>query len=268
MAAPRGHRKNFLINCYPMKKLFLLFSLLLTAYINMPALQSLKNETIKYRIMYKWGLINKQAGTASIILRDQGDRYFSQLVGHSAPWADKFFMVRDTLNGIMDKKDYRPHFYEKIAHEGDDHKHDTVRFTYKDNTVIGESTRKVVKKGEEKPIQKLTLEAEGTTVDMLSSFYLMRTLPYEKWQPGHGETVTIFSGKQKETLTFKYKGIEIVQIDNKRYQCYHVTFVFTGKGGKKTSDNMDAWITTGSQRVPVKLEGKLPVGKVRCEIIN
>ncbi len=249
-----------------MKKLFALFCLILSAYISMSALQPLKNETIKYRIMYKWGMINKQAGSATIILRDQGDRYYSQLVGHSAPWADKFFMVRDTLNGVMDKENYRPRFYEKIAHEGDDHKHDTVRFTYEDDEVIGTCSRKVTKKGVKKPDQNLTLTSTGTTVDMLSSFYFMRDLPFDKWKPGHKEKVTIFSGKQKESLTFEYKGIEIVQIGDKRYQCFHVTFVFTGKGGKKTSDNMDAWITTGRQRVPVQLEGKLPVGKVRCEI--
>lgn len=218
--------------------------------------------------MYKWGMINKQAGTATITLRDQGDRYISQLVGHSAPWADKFFMVRDTLNGVMDKQGYKPHFYEKIAHEGDDHKHDIVRFIYNGKSVTGECTRKVVKKGQPKPDRNITLTAEGKTVDMLSSFYFMRTLPFEKWKPGQKQSVTIFSGKQKETLSFEYKGIEVVQIDNKRYQCFHVTFIFTGKGGKKTSDNMDAWITTGSQRTPVQLEGKLPVGKVKCEIIN
>ncbi len=27
---------------------------------------------------------------------------------------------------------------------------------------------------------------------------------------------------------------------------------------------MDAWISTSHDRIPVKLEGKLPVGKVRC----
>ena len=96
--------------------------------------------------MYKWGMINKQAGTATITLRDQGDRYVSQLVGHSAPWADKFFMVRDTLNGVMDKQGYKPHFYEKIAHEGDDHKHDIVRFTYDGNSVTVNVPEKPLKR--------------------------------------------------------------------------------------------------------------------------
>ena len=227
-----------------------------------------RNETLQYRVMYKWGLINKQAGTAYLTIKENGDRYEAQLIAHSQPWADKFYCVRDTLNGIILKDGLKPLFYEKISHEGSEDKHDTVKFSYEGNSVVGHTTRKAVKKGEVKRDDSMVLMAEGATVDMLSSFYVMRSLPFEKWKTGHKETLTIFSGKSKETLTFQYHGIERVQIDEKHYQCYHITFIFTSKDGKKSSDDMDAWITTGNTRTPVLLEGKLPVGKVKCEIIN
>jgi len=251
-----------------MKKLILaIIGIILPAVMCM-GVNRQSGESIRYRVMYKWGLINKQAGHATISLRDGGTYYTAQLIGHSEPWADKFFTVRDTLNGTMHKQDMRPAFYEKKAHEGSEDKHDTVKFVYgSDGSVTGYCTRRVVKKGELKADQKQTLHATGTTVDMLSSFYYMRNLPFQKWQKGHKEAINIFSGKRKETLTFEYGGIEVVQVGDKRYQCFHVTFKFTGEGGKKTSDNMDAWITTDSRRIPVQLEGKLPVGKVKCEII-
>lgn len=224
-------------------------------------------ESLKYRVMYKWGLINKQAGSATITLAPKGNIYSAQLTAASEPWADKFFMVRDTLNGTMDKLTLAPIFYEKIAHEGGDDKHDTVKFSYSGNNVKGECTRIEYKKGELRKDEKRVLEATGPTVDMLASFYYMRNLPFTQWKAGHKETITIFSGKQKESLTFWYRGIEPVMVNDTRYQCYHVTFIFTGKGGKTTSDNMDAWITTTADRIPVLLEGKLPVGKVKCELV-
>lgn len=227
-----------------------------------------KNETLRYRVMYKWGLINKQAGHASLSIKEDGNQYIAQLVAHSEPWADKIYCVRDTLNGIMMKDGLKSVFYEKISHEGSEDKHDTVKFSYNEKTVTGHTTRKVVKKGELKHDDQQILVAEGVTVDMLSSFYVMRSLPFEKWEPGHKEVITIFSGKTKETLTFEYKGIERAQVGERHYQCFHITFLFTGKGGKKTSDNMDAWITTTSSRLPVLMEGKLPVGKVKCELID
>lgn len=112
------------------------------------------------------------------------------------------------------------------------------------------------------------LQAEGATVDMMSSFYHMRSLPFDRWKKGHTVTLNIFSGKQKELLTFKYHGVEMVEVNGKNYPCYHITFIFTGKNKKKTSDNMDAWITANTKRIPMRLEGKLPVGKVQCELVT
>lgn len=253
-----------------MKKLTLILIALITGVAQLCATNRHmpSTETVRYRVMYKWGLINKQAGSAVISLRETGPNFTATLTAHSEPWADKIFMVRDTLIGTMDKATLRPVFYEKIAHEGNEDKHDTVRFRFSGDDVTGECTRRVVKKGQLKVDVTHTLTATGKTVDMLSSFYYMRSLPFETWHKGQGDTVTIFSGKQKESLTLKYHGIEVVQVGDKRYQCFHITFVFTGNGGKKTSDDMDAWITTDSRRLPVQLEGKLPVGKVKCEIVQ
>lgn len=222
------------------------------------------DESLDYKVKYKWGLINKQAGHATLTLKNVGDEYIVQLTAASEPWADKFFEVRDTLNGVFSRPDFRSKFYEKIAHEGGEYKHDTVRFGYIGSKVTGDCTRKVVKKGVERVNNQLSLEAEGTTVDMLGAYYYMRSIPYEKWKPGQSETITIFSGKRKEDLTIKYHGIEDAKADKKTYRCYHITFIFTSDGGKKTSDDMDAWISADSRRIPIRLEGKLPVGKVHC----
>ncbi len=248
-----------------MKRLILLLfaAMAIGAYAN----HTFTDETVRYKVMYKWGLINKQAGTATITLRDRGDHYSAQLTARSEPWADRFYSVRDTLNGLIMKDGFRPTFYEKIAHEGGELKHDIVRFSYSGSQVTGMCSRRVVKKGKETVNKKLTLQSSGTTVDMLSSFYYMRALPFDKWSKGQQHTITIFSGKRKEALTLKYHGIETVKVEGKSYQCYHITFIFTGDGGKKTSDDMDAWITTDSRRTAVQLEGKLPVGKVRCILI-
>ena len=35
------------------------------------------------------------------------------------------------------------------------------------------------------------------------------------------------------------------------YPAYHVTFLFTTKGGRQSSDSMDAWIATGPWRIPL-----------------
>lgn len=230
-----------------------------------PVRADFKNESLSYRVMYKWGLVNKQAGTATLTARNSGSQLITKLTAKSESWADHFYCVRDTLLGSITRENFRPLYYEKIAHEGSDNKHDRVDYKYPGAKVLGYCTRRAWDKdGELIRNEKRTLDAYGTTVDMLSAFYYMRALPYETWQKNHVVTINIYSGKQKELLTIKYLGEQNVKIDKKTIKCYHITFLFTSDGRTKTSDDMDAWIATDSQRIPVKLEGKLKVGKVQC----
>lgn len=223
------------------------------------------DESLNYKVMFKWGLVHKQAGRATLSIRTVSDRYHAKLTARSESWADRFFRVRDTLEGQIIRETFRPVLYKKLAHEGDEYKRDVVRYVYSGNRIIGECTRKKWdKKGTLKVNEERTLEANGTTVDMLSSFYYMRGLPYEDWEPGHVVALNIYSGKRKELLTIKYLGIATIETNKKKYQTYHIQFTFTGEGKKKTSDDMDAWISTGEARIPIKLEGKLKVGKVQC----
>lgn len=238
--------------------------MVLVSFNTVTAVTHFSDETLNYKVNYKWGLIHKQAGHATLTLKNVGDDYIIQLTAASEPWADKIYQVRDTLNGIIQRADFRPKFYEKIAHEGDEDKHDTVTFGYSGGKVTGACSRVKYRKGKERVNQKLMLEAEGTTVDMLSAYYYMRSIDYDKWSNGDSEEITIFSGKRKEILTIKYHGIEEAKADKKTFRCYHITFIFTSDGGKKTSDDMDAWISADSRRIPIRLEGKLPVGKVHC----
>lgn len=222
-------------------------------------------ETLHYKVMFKWGLINKQAGTAMLSLEKNPAGYSAQLTASSDPWADKFYKVRDTLNGSMTARDMLPLIYEKIANEGNERKHDVVKYNYGNlPAVTAACTRVVFKKGELHLQDSRELEAEGEVVDMLSSFYYMRNLPYEQWTPGYKKTLTIFSGKQKEVLTIRYDGRKLLNFEGDNVDTYHITFLFTSKGGTKTSDSMEAWISADSRRIPLRMEGKLPVGKVHC----
>ncbi len=225
----------------------------------------LKAEKLHYKVMFRWGLINKKAGEATLSLNHGADTYEAQLTARSEPWADRIYRVRDTLNGRMTYADFAPLFYEKIANESSDRKHDVVNYDYSHpGKTIANCTRKVWKKGVKKVDEIRKMESDRLALDMLTSFYFMRTLPFENWTKGHVEIADIFSGKQKEMLSIVYQGKQDIELDGQSHSTYHITFKFTSKGGAKTSDDMEAWIAAGSSRIPLKLEGKLPVGKVHC----
>ena len=52
--------------------------------------------------------------------------------------------------------------------------------------------------------------------------------------------------------------------DNSKRQAHCITFRFTQKGGKQSSDNITVWMSTDDSRIPLLLVGKLPVGEVKC----
>lgn len=228
---------------------------------------NIASENLKYRVMYKWGLINKRAGTVTLSTR-QGDEgtFHSTLIGHSAKWADRFFSVRDTLNGTIVADGIHPTFYEKISHEGGEYKHDIITYErHPGGVVIAHCDRyRQKKKSSEVEFSEKELEATGYTVDMLSAFYHMRYMDFPAMTPGEHKTMNIFSGQRKEILKITYQGIETIKLDKESYECYHITFSFTSDGKKKSSDDLQAWIETGAGRIPVKMEGKLPVGSVKC----
>jgi len=226
----------------------------------------LPDEELDYKVLYKWGLIQKQAGKAVLRLRGNKDHYVATLVGHSLPWADRFYKLRDTLRTTMNAADMLPSRYERIAHEKGKYAHDVVEITRMNNIFIGNATRK--RRGAEKNAEMkyatTELKAEGATVDLLSAFYYLRSLNFPEFKPGHQLTVNIFSGKQKEILKITYKGQERVKIDDDNHIAYHVVFTFTSDGRKKSSSNINAWISADTRRIPLKLEGSLPIGKVQC----
>lgn len=244
-------------------KRYLIFALAIIGSLTIIRANEFNDETLKYKVMFKWGLINKHAGDVVIDLKNDNGYYHSQLAARSASWADKFYRVRDTLRCQVQIDGFKPMRYEKIAHEDKDFKHDVVTYSRNGDTIWGHCTRYETRNGKVRKDEQRTLEALGTTVDMLSVFYYMRNLPFQDWQPNHKLSMNIFSGKRKELLTFRYQGIEKVKCDDVTYNTYKITFIFTSNDGSKTSEDMYAWIDTAT-RVPIKLEGKLPVGSVKC----
>lgn len=189
-------------------------------------------ERLTYNIMYKWGLINKKPAR----LRWQHQVWVPQafkstLTAASAPWADHIYHVRDTLLGTIDTSTLMPSRYERIAHEGGRFSHDILDYSRSGNTTTAKARVWRKKRKSRWTTTSALHQAEGPTLDMLSSFYFMRSIDYAKMKAGN-PSLNIFSGKKKEFLTIHYRGLTDVKLDKERFPAYHITFTFTQEGGK------------------------------------
>lgn len=226
------------------------------------------DETLKYVVSYKWGLIHKDAGEATVTLRKNGKMYDIKLVAHSKPWADRIYRVRDTLITRMRVSDFKPTYYVKRMHEKDKHDIDEVHYSYSGSTVTGNVIRHR-NRASGKTVTKTTLTANGPVYDFLSIFYYLRRLDYSNMNKYTSYIATVFSGDKKETVKIKCLGISTIKLRYKsNCQAYHLKFNFTQKGGKKSSDDIDCWISTDPSHTPISIVGKLPVGEVRVNLVS
>ncbi len=217
------------------------------------------SETLNFDIVYQWGIVWKHAGDASVTMRKTSNGYFAQLVGKTRSWADKVYPTRDTLKCTMNRK-MQPLKYEKLTHEKNYYARDVVNFSYNYSHTSATCVR--YRKG--KDPATINLSAKCQAYDMLSVFYMLRELDYDNLTVDKPITTIIFSGKRKEQLTIRYKGREKVKMRNgTKREAYHIVFKFTQEGGKKSSDDIDAWMSTDARRIPLLMTGRLPVGSVK-----
>lgn len=250
------------------RHLFLVLLAIVSIILPQRAAATFQDETLRYVISYKWGMVHKDAGDAVLSLRNNGGNYKIGLTAKTKPWADRYFQVRDTLLATVKVAGLKPVSYTKITHEGGKYAKDYISYSYSGRQVTAKCNRLKVKKGNRKTSNK-TFTATGQAFDMLSVFYYIRSLDFEKMKNGIMYRTTIFSGSQSETIQIKCLGKKQIKLRDKRsVLAWHLRFNFTSDGKKKSSADMDTWISTDSRHVPLLLEGSLPVGKIKCYYIG
>lgn len=249
-------------------KIYIALLCVIFSNLGATAEKNFSDETLHYVITYKWGLITKDSGDATLSLKNRGSNYYIKLTGKTKPWADGMFQVRDTLISVMDKSKFRPLSYTKVAHEGGKYAKDIIEYTYSGNNVNGKAIKYREKKGKTKT-ENIVLSATGDTFDMLSVFYWIRTIDPATLPIGQKVTATLFSGIHEETVKIWKVGEKTIKMrDGSKREAWHIRFTFTSKGGKKTSDDIDAWLSKDSKHIPLEIKGSLPLGHVCAYLIN
>ncbi len=243
-----------------LKRLYILYIAVFIGVISLNA-QNFIHESLNYQIIYHWGLVWKHAANARIEIKDnQKGQYDARLYARTLSWVDKVYKVRDTLYSTIDKKHFVPIKYVKATHEKGHVGWDIVTFSQKDGGTFGACLRKRPGKQD----FSINLHTEGNAYDMLSVFYMLRTIDMQVLKNKGATNTTVFSGKRKERLDIKYVGEERIKLrDESWHNAFHIKFCFTEEGKSKSSDDIDTWISADKAKVPLMLRGCLPIGEVR-----
>lgn len=222
-------------------------------------------ENLNYEIVYHWGMIWKTAATANLSANSHGGNYHIKLVARTTSFADKFYKVRDTLCSVVDKNGFRPLSYMKNTNEGDWQGQDVIKYSYKNEQTIANTT--LYRKGKD-PVKKV-FNAETQAYDFLTIFYAIRSLNYEEMPKNKTYMTYVISGKRKERLYIRMDGKEFVKMrDGKKKEAWKLIFNFTDGSNTKSSDDIYLWVTCDGNHEPLLLLGKIKIGEIRCYLVG
>lgn len=202
-------------------------------------------ETLKYSV--KYGFINagKLTLTAkdTIIGKDTLLLLSSSL--NSNPALKIFFTVNDTLKALVQKRGFKPLFFERHIHETNYEKHEKVKFDYASSKIIYDD-------GSEYPL------IEGV-FDLLSVYYYFRML---KLRPKDRFEIFILSGRKIEAYTIQVEEAHKIKTPLGEFEC--IKIIPRPKNKSKSPNLMTAYLTKDEKKLPVLLHMQLPLGYLKA----
>jgi len=168
-----------------------------------------------------------------------------------AKW-DKFFKIRDLYESYVDPITLKPSLYKRSIDEGGWTKKE--KYVFKGNTVTSTSKRKNA------PETTNTFTIGGSTQDVVSIMYKLRTMDLSKMKAGQSQAFTIVFDEKQVPVTVKLLGMETVSAGNLgSINCYKLSI-----GAKtdvlKGKDKNLIYLTANAKKVPVLMKFSIPVG--------
>jgi hypothetical protein len=169
--------------------------------------------------------------------------------GRTAPFFDWFFKVRDVYETFIDTNTLLPLVFKRAVNEGGHLINQRYQFNHLDSKVITQDSSFFI------PIN---------TQDMLSAFFLARTLKKESIINGQPFYIPIFMDDENYFLEIKYLKNEIIKTKWGEVDC--MVFKPTMQEGRVFEDGeeMKIWITDDKNHLLLRVETKIWTGLIKA----
>ena len=214
-----------------------------------------RGEKLNYRIHY--GFID--AVNASIEVTSENKQFAGRNTFHvvgtgkSRGTFDFFFKVRDRYESYIDEEALIPWFFGRRIDEGG--------YKMSQDYVFNHAQRKVTNHG-------LTYDVWEYTQDMISGFFLARTMNLGGYPEGHVFSVPTIVDGEMYNLQIKFKGRDIVKTDFGKITCLKfVPILQKGRIFKKEEDLM-VWLTDDKNHIPIRAKAEILFGSLKVDLIS
>lgn len=210
-------------------------------------------EELEYTVRY--GFITGGRGHFSVTDTTIDNRDVSHVVcrGVTTGVPDLFFKVRDSYESYIDKQTQMPIKAVRNISEG--------RYRYYDEILYDRDSAQV------HTIKKGTEPVPDNILDIVSAFYHARNNTFTN-NLVVGDTIMyeIYFAGEVFPLRIKYRGAEMLSTKFGKLRCHKFSPITEVGRSFKTEDDMQVWITSDDNRLPIKIKFDLVVGSFVCEL--
>ena len=214
-----------------------------------------RGEHLAYRIHY--GFIDAAIATLDITDENKkfGDRNTMHVVGigKSKGSFDFFFKIRDRYETYIDEDAMIPWFFGRRIDEGG--------YKTSQDYIFNHVQKKVNANG-------VMIDIWHNTQDMLSGFYLARTMDLGAAKMGQLFTVPTIVDGEMYNLQIKFKGREIIKCPWGKIAC--LKFVPVLQKGRifKNEEDLIVWLSDDKNHIPIRAKADILFGSLKMDLID
>lgn len=254
-----------------MKRIFpaiILLIVVLSGFATKESLRTVPNESfstgelLKYKVHY--GPINAAEAVIDISpnLHRINDRltYKATVYGKTTSSFDLFIRIRDTWQSYIDTAAILPHRSFRNIEEGSYRKRETVDFNHYTNTAQVEMKKK------NKDKKQSSHKIPSGVQDIVSGFYYLRTLNYDRMRVGEKFMVTGFFDEETFDMVVTYQGRETISTKAGLFRAIKLTPKMPKNKLFDGEDAVSVYLSDDKNKIPVMISAEMFVGAVKVDL--
>lgn len=216
-------------------------------------------ERVGFVVYYTAGnIINVSAGAGSFTTTleklNGNNVYHVEGEGHTLPSYEWAYKAKDVYESYLDVETLLPLKFVRNINEGGYKKYQNVSFNRNANTAVS-------KEG--------VFKIPECTHDVVSAVFWARNIDFSLLKPNSDRVpLKVYLDNETHNMYIRYLGKEIISTKYGKFKTIKIKPTTIKGTIFKDDDKMTVWVTDDANRVPVRIESPIIVGKVRIDMTS
>lgn len=216
------------------------------------------------------------AGTAAVDVHPKhyllNNRYCYRvdIKGKTSGVGGALVTVNDEWRSYIDTASFIPHRFYRNIEEGDFRRKELTDFDPSSNTAVMKFEQFSAKEKDESKKKKNTVKVNvpDYVQDIVSGYYYLRTIGFNTLSIGEVVTVPGILEDKLYNLKVRFLGKDVTRTKFGKINAFKLVPIMPENGLFSGESSVRFWVSDDKNRVPVRIEADMFIGKVVIEITN